>query len=194
MKAIRKSDGMVIDVDVYDEQVSWVSQVKTTYVDIDKTELYQESDLDFLPEKEIEEKNTIIMNKTKDQQAQKYAEKKDRALRKAWHIYRYGEIKEGDDWENDPIKPFGNFEEGFKAGVSFFEQSQWRSVEEELPEPDTMCLVFGYQDLDFNGGINLYTMMAWYDGENFYDAYNDRKYHPEKWMAIPLPDINTEKK
>lgn len=52
MKAIRKSDGMVIDVDVYDEQVSWVSQVKTTYVDIDHTELYQESDLDFLPEKE----------------------------------------------------------------------------------------------------------------------------------------------
>lgn len=194
MKAIRKSDGMVIDVDVYDEQVSWVCQVKTTYVDIDQTELYQESDLDFLPEKEIEEKNTIIMNKTKDQQAQEYAEKKDRALLKAWHIYRYGEIKEGDDWENDPIKPFGNFEEGFKAGVSFFEQSQWRSVEEELPEPDTMCLVFGYQDLDFNNGINLYTMMAWYDGEDFYDAYNDRKYHPVKWMAIPLPDINTEKK
>lgn len=53
MKAIRKSDGMVIDVDVYDEQVSWVCQVKTTYVDIDQTELYQESDLDFLPEKEI---------------------------------------------------------------------------------------------------------------------------------------------
>lgn len=72
--------------------------------------------------------------------------------------------------------------------------SQWRSVEEELPEPDTMCLVFGYQDLDFNGGLNLYTMMAWYDGEDFYDAYNDRKYHPVKWMAIPLPDINTEKK
>ena len=72
--------------------------------------------------------------------------------------------------------------------------SQWRSVEEELPEPDTMCLVFGYQDLDFNGRLTRYTMMAWYDGEDFMDAYNDRKYHPGKWMAIPLPDINTEKK
>ncbi len=71
--------------------------------------------------------------------------------------------------------------------------SQWRSVEEELPEPDTMCLVFGYQDLDFNGRLTRYTMMAWYDGEDFMDAYNDRKYHPVKWMAIPLPDINTEK-
>ena len=80
------------------------------------------------------------------------------------------------------------------AGATEALASQWRSVEEELPEPDTMCLVFGYQDLDFNGGLNLYTMMAWYDGEDFYDAYNDRKYHPVKWMAIPLPDINTEKK
>lgn len=80
------------------------------------------------------------------------------------------------------------------AGATEALASQWRSVKEELPEPDTMCLVFGYQDLDFNGGLNLYTMMAWYDGEDFYDAYNDRKYHPVKWMAIPLPDINTEKK
>jgi hypothetical protein len=66
-------------------------------------------------------------------------------------------------------------------------------VEEELPEPDTMCLVFGYHDFG-EGRLTLYTMMAWYDGENFYDAYNDSKYHPEKWMAIPLPDTNTEKK
>lgn len=56
-----------------------------------------------------------------------------------------------------------------------------------------MCLVFGYHDFG-EGRLTLYTMMAWYDGENFYDAYNDSKYHPEKWMAIPLPDTNTEKK
>lgn len=57
-----------------------------------------------------------------------------------------------------------------------------------------MCLVFGYQDFDFNGRLERYTMMAWYDGENFYDAYNDRKYHPEKRMPIPpIPDTNTEK-
>lgn len=81
------------------------------------------------------------------------------------------------------------------AGATEALASQWRSVEEELPESDTMCLVFGYQDLDFNGRLTRYTMMAWYDGENFYDAYNDRKYHPEKWMAIPpISDTNTEKK
>lgn len=198
MKAIRKSDGMVIDVDVYDEQVSWVSQVKTTYVDIDHTELYQESDLDFFPEKETEVIEECIskmrekynyMNKTKDQQAQEYAEKKDRALRKAWHIYRYGEIKEGDDWENDPIKPFGNFEEGFNAGVSFFEQSQWRSVEEELPEDEETVLTYS----------NYGPVLAYYSEQDkmwfAYGNYGD--INPTHWMPITPPslsDTNTEKK
>ena len=114
------------------------------------------------------------MNKTKEQQAQEYAKKI---------------LNENSAFELD----YFGLPQAWIDGYTACEKSQWRSVE-ELPEPDTMCLVFGYQDLDFNNGINLYTMMAWYDGEDFYDAYNDRKYHPVKWMAIPLPDINTEKK
>ena len=71
---------------------------------------------------------------------------------------------------------------------------QWISVDERLPEPDTICLVFGYQDFG-DGNITRYTMMAWYDGEDFSDAYDDRKYRPERWMPIPLvpPQLNPEK-
>lgn len=78
--------------------------------------------------------------------------------------------------------------------VEYVRKSQWISVDERLPEPDTMCLVFGYQDF-VDGNITRYTMMAWYDGEDFTDAYDDRKYRPEKWMAIPLVPIqlNPEK-
>ena len=117
------------------------------------------------------------MTLTKDQQAQEYAEKEVQTLDKA------------------VLRPFTDIKQAYLDGYTAAEQSMWLSVEDELPEPDTMCLVFGYQDLDFNGRLTRYTMMAWYDGEDFMDAYNDRKYHPEKWMPIPpIPDTNTEKK
>lgn len=71
--------------------------------------------------------------------------------------------------------------------------SQWVSVEEALPEYNTTCLVFGHQDFG-DGRLARYTMMACYDGDDFYDAYNDRKYHPEMWMPIPaIPQLNPEK-
>lgn len=69
---------------------------------------------------------------------------------------------------------------------------QWIPVDERLPEYNTMCLVFGHQDFG-DGWLTRYTMMAHYDGENFYDAYNDSKYHPEMWMPIPaIPQLNPE--
>ena len=114
------------------------------------------------------------MTPTKSQQAQEYAEKKVQTLDKA------------------VLRPFTDIKQAYSDGYTACEQSMWRSVEDGLPESDTMCLVFGYQDLDFNGRLTRYTAMAWYDGEDFMDAYNDRKYHPEKWMAIPLPDTNTK--
>ena len=131
------------------------------------------------------------MNKTKDQQAQEYVLNRQTARHNA---KTEEEATMADFDKTRKVWDAYDMEQAFEDGYTACEQSMWRSVEEELPEPDTMCLVFGYQDLDFNNGINIYTMMAWYDGEDFYDAYNDRKYHPVKWMAIPLPDINTEKK
>lgn len=76
------------------------------------------------------------MKQSKGLQAQEYAEKKNKALLKAWHKYRYGEINEGDDWENDPVRPSDNFWYAFNAGYTACEQSMWRSVEEELSEKD----------------------------------------------------------
>lgn len=81
----------------------------------------------------------------------------------------------------------------FKAGVQYALSHQWISVDERLAEYNTTCLVFGHKDFG-DGSIARYTMMAHYDGENFYDAYNDSKYHPEMWMPIPaLPKLNPEK-
>lgn len=73
--------------------------------------------------------------------------------------------------------------------VEYVRKSQWISVDERLPEHDTTCLVFGHQDF-VDGNITRYTMMAHYDGENFYDAYNDSKYHPEMWMPIPATPLS----
>lgn len=133
------------------------------------------------------------MTPTKSQQAQEYAEKKTAAA----FDYVSPNI---DTAENLKIPVFTGeqikqaYTDGYTDGYTAAEQSLWRSVEDELPHPDTICLVIGYKDMDFNGRFVRYTAMAWYDGEDFYDAYNDRKYHPVKWMAIPLPDTNTEKK
>lgn len=69
---------------------------------------------------------------------------------------------------------------------------QWVSVEERLPDPNTTCLVFGHQDFG-DGRLTRYTMLAYYDGEGFYDAYNDGKYHPSHWMPIPIPPLNPKK-
>lgn len=128
------------------------------------------------------------MTKTKDQQAQEYVLNRQTARHNA---KTKEEATMADFDKTRKMWDAYDMKQAFEDGYTAAEQSMWRSVE-ELPELDTMCLVFGYQDLDFNNGINLYTMMAWYDGEDFYDAYNDRKYHPVKWMAIPLPDINTK--
>lgn len=80
------------------------------------------------------------------------------------------------------------YDEAVKAysdGYNACMKSMWRNVKDELPEANTICLVFGFEDLN-DGRITRYTMMAYYDGEGFTDANNDTKYHPEKWMEIPL--------
>ena len=58
--------------------------------------------------------------------------------------------------------------------------SQWASVEDRLPEYNATCLVRG-QDDDRHWWIHL----AWFDGENFYDAQTDRLYRPLYWLPIP---------
>ena len=127
------------------------------------------------------------MTPTKDQQAQQYAEKKDRAMRKAWHRFRYSEINEGDDWENDPVKPSDNFECGFNAGYTACERSQWRSVEEEMPEDYETVLTYS----SYGHVLAYYSEQdkMWFAYGNYGDI------NPTHWMPIPsIPDTNTEKK
>lgn len=50
-------------------------------------------------------------------------------------------------------------------------------------------MVYGDEELDCDGMIVRYINHAWYDGENFYDAMTDKKYHPEMWLPIPKPQI-----
>lgn len=140
------------------------------------------------------------MTPTKDQQAQEYAEKKDRAMRKAWYEYRFGPIREYDDWENHPVKPSDNFEKGFMAGYTACEQSLWRSVEEELPEDGKIVLA-----LDNDWGYVLAVRHAgkWKDINKINPEYKEYRWEQllddvsfpiVAWMPIPsLPDTNTEK-
>lgn len=135
------------------------------------------------------------MTPTKSQQAQEYAEKKNKALRKAWFEYRFGEIRDGDDWENDPVKPSDNFEKGFMAGYTACEQSMWRSVEEGLPEDGDCLTLIRYDSrlimeiAPWRGGL--------YQGGYTLSAYTG-KASVTHWMPTPilpkLPDTNTEKK
>ncbi len=117
------------------------------------------------------------------------------AKRRAWATVHFNQPNLTDaELDSGVFMPSENFSDGWDKGSEWALQNQWISVDERLPEPDTMCLVFGYQDFG-DGNITSYTMMAWYDGEDFFDAYDDRKYRPEKWMPIPLVPIqlNPEK-
>ncbi len=133
------------------------------------------------------------MTPTKDKQAQEYAEKKNRAMRKAWFEYRYGPMREGDDWENDPVKPSDNFEKGFMAGVSFREQSMWRSVKEELPE-DREHIIICYQSYHEGRWLTLYITDR-YEKESGFNGGWIKPEHVIAWMPIPeLPNTNTAKR
>lgn len=108
----------------------------------------------------------------------------------AWH-----EDCHNADGENTPFDccecPADSFKEGYFAGAKDCLSHQWVSVEDRLPDSDTMCLVSGREDLDYSGRPCRYTNFAWYDGQNFYDAQTDKPYHPLWWM--PIPQLDTEK-
>lgn len=141
------------------------------------------------------------MTQTKDQQAQEYAEKKDRAMRKAWYEYRFGPIREYDDWENHPVKPSDNFEKGFMAGYTACEQSLWRSVEEELPEFGQKVIVRASCESINGKQYEIHESLKFESIKSFGNTFKLRerankgiKYKITHFMYIPsLPDTNTEK-
>lgn len=142
-------------------------------------------------EKEVKRKSFSLSN---EQNAHEYAENKSRALRKAWHKYRYGEINEGDDWENDPVKPSDNFWYAFNAGYTACEQSMWRSADVELPEENqtALCRIddgefivarFGHMDVYNDDAGGLYAVPEWWV-ENGCETYTLGS-EITHWMPIP---------
>ena len=116
--------------------------------------------------------------KTKDQQAQEYAEKKFPEFLDAIHQEPWPKIKD-------------MFKQAFEDGYTACEQSMWRSVEEELPEDDRLVLAhFSDVDPELSYATAYYRDGAWQTPD---DWYYDCKI--DFWMPIPsLPDTNTEKK
>lgn len=112
--------------------------------------------------------------KTKEQQAQEYAEKKVQTLDKA------------------VLRPFTDIKQAYLDGYTACEQSQWRSVEEELPEDERLVLAAFKTDGYRTARMAIYS-----------HDYERRISFPgtltlsnvDFWMPIPpIPDTNTEKK
>ena len=121
------------------------------------------------------------MSKTKEQQAQEYAEKQ---LTDICLMLDYEENKQIGYFHTYDIQ------KAYSDGYTACEQSMWRSVEDELPEVDTRVLTVG--PYDFSDPFRY--EVAYWDGEDWYTT-NDEHIRPTHWMRIPsLPDANTEKK
>lgn len=117
------------------------------------------------------------MTQTKEQKAQQYAEKK-----------RLYAAVSGDG--TSVLYTPKQFINAFIDGYTACEQSQWRSVEDELPEEYENVLTVG--PYDFSDPSHY--AVAYYDGEDWYTADGEH-IRPTHWMPIPsLPETNTEKK
>lgn len=117
------------------------------------------------------------MNKTKDQQAQKYAEKKlEEAFPEDWICE---EDMRGNNFNGYDIK------QAYSDGYTAAEQPMWRRVEEELPS--------NYHDVVASDENGLH-ISSYFNGE-WYSCDDEFTRNPQMWMPIPpIPDTNTEKK
>lgn len=114
--------------------------------------------------------------KTKEQQAQEYAEKKFPELLLTI---------EKEPWPKTRELLAQAYTDGYTAA----EQSMWRSVEEELPSNDDKVFVI----------IHGAYVCGWYDQKyELWEIFGMGSYNRKDasyWMPIPpIPDTNTEKK
>lgn len=120
------------------------------------------------------------MTPTKEQQAQEYAEKLLRIMNPDSESYQWDKaINQFDAYDID---------KAFRDGYTACEQSQWRSVDEELPEDDETVLTYS----------NYGPVLAYYSEQDkmwfAYGNYGD--INPTHWKPITpptLPDTNAEK-
>lgn len=126
------------------------------------------------------------MTPTKDQQAQEYAEKKMCAA---------FDLKPDCINRTDALIPKfcgSDIEEAYLAGATEALASQWRSVEEELPEDDRLVLAHFsdvYPKLSY--ATAYYRDGAWQIPDDWY--YDCKIDFWKPIMPPSLPDTNTEK-
>lgn len=118
------------------------------------------------------------MNKTKDQQAQEYAEKRLQGRYPA-HI-----IATTHTFKKSPMFDTYDIQQAYLDGYTASEQSMWRSVEDELPSNDHDVVASD------ENGLHI---ASYFNGE-WYSCDDEFTCNPQMWMPIPsLPDTNTEK-
>ena len=102
----------------------------------------------------------------------------EKSMQRAWCEYRNMEYVDG---YVNPL-PSDNFEKGYMLGRRDALASQWRSVDDELPENDEYVLVSysrsytpDYKEM----------AVAYWDGEDWYTIDGDHIFRPTRWMNIP---------
>lgn len=121
------------------------------------------------------------MNKTKDQQAQEYAEKKSPELLLTI---------EKEPWPKTREILAKAYTDGYTAA----EQSMWRSVGEELPE-DGQNIVFYYRkNAILGGGLERDMATVKYRSDIGFSVWETNTHTKVLvWMPIPpIPDTNTK--
>lgn len=128
------------------------------------------------------------MNKTRDQQAQEYAEKKLRTTFPNMTLSRIDKVVDLFDTYD--------IQQAYSDGYTAAEQSMWRSVEEELPE-DGQNIVFYYRKNSIlGGGLERDMATVKYRSDIGFSVWETNTHTKVLvWMPIPpIPDTNTEKK
>lgn len=121
------------------------------------------------------------MNKTKDQQAKEYAEKRLQGRYPA-HI-----IATTHTFKKSPMFDTYDIQQAYLDGYTACEQSMWRSVEEELPSNDDKVFVI----------IRGAYVCGWYDHKyESWEIFGMGSYNRKDasyWMPIPpIHDTNTK--
>lgn len=116
------------------------------------------------------------MTPTKDQQAQEYAEKR---LRTTYPNMTLSSLDKAVD-----LFDTYDIQQAYSDGYTAAEQSQWRSVEEKLPEEYVDVIAFLKPDR---------WVKAFFDGEDWLASETFEGIEPIYWMPIP-PIHNTNTK
>lgn len=138
-------------------------------------------------EKEVRRKSFSL---TKEQLSDEYVYQRQTAR----HQAKSEDEASMSDFDNTrPAWNSYDMKQAFEDGYTAHEQSQWRSVDDELPE-DREHIIICYQSYHEGRWLTLY-MADRYEKESGFNGGWIKPEHVIAWMPIPpLPDANTEKR